>query len=349
MDLQDEELHGDVEMEESVKCETSSGDQPECPFDDDIAKSFKLVRIFQENSEMINSVDLSHDGRFIVSSSADDRIVIYDCFTGTKKRLIHSKKYGVDLARFTVQSNMVIHASSKVDDNIRYLSLQDNKYIRYFTGHEAKVTSIRIIPGIEGFVSGSHDGAVKIWDTRLEEPIREISTSQCPVVCFDPEGVVLALGHCGSVDLYDIRDNASSSFANFKVDNVEMSDIVFSPDGQSIAVTSNDSSVSVIDAFDGKLKFTIAGFGKDNKAAHRLRYESSFSAGGEYLIRGDTRGIIPCFDAKTGRQITHYNSGFDHPVNCVRYHPQNLMFLSCSTHMNFWLPDMNVIEKKIKK
>lgn len=80
---------------------------------------------------------------------------------------MNSKKYGVDLIHFTHTPNTAIHSSTKVDgttflflflkpflfvffyhfqifdvnlfsDTIRYLSLPDNKYLRYFSGHTKK-------------------------------------------------------------------------------------------------------------------------------------------------------------------------------------------------------------------
>lgn len=71
---------------------------------------------------------------------------------------LYSKKYGVTLARFTHHKNNVIYASTKEDgndrsrprffyktvkilskiDTLRYLSIHDNKYIRYFRGHKKR-------------------------------------------------------------------------------------------------------------------------------------------------------------------------------------------------------------------
>ena len=51
-------------------------------------------------------------------------------FSRAQKRLVNSQKYGVDLVRFTHAKNAAIHASTKRDDAIRYLSLHDNKVIR---------------------------------------------------------------------------------------------------------------------------------------------------------------------------------------------------------------------------
>ena len=53
-------------------------------------------------------------------------------FSRAQKRLVNSQKYGVDLVRFTHAKNAAIHASTKRDDAIRYLSLHDNKVINSF-------------------------------------------------------------------------------------------------------------------------------------------------------------------------------------------------------------------------
>jgi hypothetical protein len=58
---------------------------------------------------------LLQDGAYMVVSSNDDSIIIYDCQTGMKKRQVNSKKYGVDLIQFTHTANTAIHCSRKMD------------------------------------------------------------------------------------------------------------------------------------------------------------------------------------------------------------------------------------------
>jgi COMPASS component SWD2 len=54
-------------------------------------------------------------------------------------RMMYSKKYGIAHARFTHSSKTILHASTKGDDHaIRYNSLHDNRYLKYFQGHTAR-------------------------------------------------------------------------------------------------------------------------------------------------------------------------------------------------------------------
>ena len=48
------------------------------------------------------------------------KISVFDCERGVQRRLVNSQKYGVDLARFTHAKNACVHASTKVDDDIRW-------------------------------------------------------------------------------------------------------------------------------------------------------------------------------------------------------------------------------------
>lgn len=47
-----------------------------------VVQSFRVAKVFSENSDRINSIDFSSDGNTLISSSDDDSIVIYDCEKG---------------------------------------------------------------------------------------------------------------------------------------------------------------------------------------------------------------------------------------------------------------------------
>lgn len=51
-------------------------------------------------------------------------------------------------------------------DTIRYLSLHDNSYIRYFKGHKGRVHSLEVSPLGDWVLSGSDDNTVRLWDLR---------------------------------------------------------------------------------------------------------------------------------------------------------------------------------------
>lgn len=49
---------------------------------DGVVRAFKPAKIFRDNSDKINHIDYTSNGDTLITSSADDSIVIYDCFDG---------------------------------------------------------------------------------------------------------------------------------------------------------------------------------------------------------------------------------------------------------------------------
>ena len=80
--------------------------------------------------------------------------------------MIFDFRYGVDLIHFTQNKTNVVHASTKENDIIRYLNVQENNYIRYFRGHNKRVVTLCMNPTDDSFLSGSLDKSIRLWDIR---------------------------------------------------------------------------------------------------------------------------------------------------------------------------------------
>lgn len=133
---------------------------------DETMQSMRLAKVFRENSDSVNCIDFSSNGESMISSSLDDSIVLYCCLEGRPRRTLYSKKYGCDLLQYTHAPNAIIYSSNKIDDQIRYLSLYDNKFLRYFPGHTKRVVSLRMSPVDDTFISASLDKTIRLWDLR---------------------------------------------------------------------------------------------------------------------------------------------------------------------------------------
>lgn len=230
---------------------------------DPVVRSFRVAKVFRENTDKINAIDFSSNGEHLISCSEDDQIVIYDCDKGTQTRTVNSKKYGVDLIHFTHSQNTAIHSSTKVDDAIRYLSLHDNKYLRYFPGHTKKVISLCISPVEDSFLSGSMDKTLRLWDLRSPNCQGVMHLSGRPIAAYDPEGLIFAAGvNSESIKLYDLRSFDKGPFVTFKLNQereCEWTGLKFSRDGKTILISTDGQVIRLVDAFHGTPLQTFTG------------------------------------------------------------------------------------------
>ena len=49
---------------------------------DNVVRSFKVAKVFRENSDRVNHMSFAANGESLISSSDDDSIVIYDTMDG---------------------------------------------------------------------------------------------------------------------------------------------------------------------------------------------------------------------------------------------------------------------------
>ncbi|KAK8772350.1 WD repeat domain 82 [Amblyomma americanum] len=312
---------------------------------DQTVKSFRVAKVFRENTDRINSIDFSPNGETLISSSDDDSIVIYDCEKGTHKRTLNSKKYGVDLIHYTHAANTAIHSSTKVDDTIRYLSLHDNKYIRYFPGHTKKVVTLCTSPVDDLFLSGSLDKSLRLWDLRSPNCQGVMHLTGRPVGNFDPEGLIFAVGlNSELVKLYDLRTFDKGPFNTFKLPqdrDCDWTGLKFSPDGKSILISTNGALIHLIDAFQGTPQQTFTGH-TNNKG---IPLEASFSPDSQFVFSGSTDGRVHVWSttAEGGGGTRTAVLSCDHtgPVHCVQFNPKYMMLVSACTNMAFWLPSID--------
>nr|CAG4647937.1 EOG090X073E [Moina brachiata]SVE93039.1 EOG090X073E [Moina brachiata] len=308
---------------------------------DQVVKNFRVAKVFKENTDRINNIDFSPTGDALISSSEDDQIVIYDCEKGTQKRTVNSKKYGVDLVHFTHAKNTAIHASTKVDDTIRYLSLHDNKYIRYFPGHTKKVVALSMSPVDDMFLSGSMDKTLRLWDLRSPNCQGLMNLASRPVAAFDPEGLIFAAGvNSESVKLYDLRSFDKGPFATFRLNpekTCEWTGLKFSPDGKLILLSTNSNTIRLIDAFTGNPTHALMGHQNDKK----IPLEASFSPDSQYVFSGSTDGKVHVWHAESGIRISSFPNDHLGAVQCIQFNPKFMMLASGCNNMAFWVPNMD--------
>ncbi|KAI6170995.1 hypothetical protein M3Y97_01093700 [Aphelenchoides bicaudatus] len=305
-------------------------------------KSLAPIKVFQRFNARINHLNYSEDGKLLIASSDDESINLYDCITGNFNRTINSKKYGCNLVHFVRGSNDVITASTKVDNTIRYLSLSNNQYLRYFVGHSKPVVTLRMSPTEEMFLSGGTDNTIRLWDLRVSTCQGVMNLPSLPIACFDSEGLIFAVGmNSDSIKLYDVRtfDKKTGPFATFSIEidadlQANWTNMAFSPDGRTILVMTSGEVMHLIDAFTGERVSTLSGHRNDKK----LALNACFSPCSNFVFCGGTDSMLTCWSRDTGRVINVYESNHEDPLEHVLFNPKFYVLGTACSQLRLWTP-----------
>jgi COMPASS component SWD2 len=192
----------------------------------------------------------------------------------------------------------VIHASTKGDDSIRYMSLHDNNYLRYYKGHQGLVTSLEMAPMDDTFLSAATDDTVRLWDLRTANAQGLLNIAGRPAVSYDPSGAVFAvivtpLPQQPTLLLYDLRNYERLPFLDVTLPPAPgppASDggyvtLTCSNNGKHILIGASGGGGSVLDAFDGHVvaRLEVPGMelGKEGE-------EWSWTPDGKYAMSGSS-------------------------------------------------------------
>ncbi|KAK0590949.1 hypothetical protein LWI29_033527 [Acer saccharum] len=316
-----------------------SGTQPErddkvsLELSEEILNSMEVGMSFRDYSGRISSMDFHKSVSYLVTASDDESIRLYDVNGGTCLKTINSKKYGVDLVRFTSHPTTVIYSSKNGwDESLRLLSLHDNKYLRYFKGHHDRVVSLSLCAGKECFISGSLDRTVLLWDQRAEKCQGLLRVQGRPATAYDEQGQIFAIAFGGYIRMFDARKYEKGPFNIFSVggDVSDANVVEFSNDGRLMLLTTMGGHIHVLDSFRGTLLSTY----NVKPVSSNSTLEASFSPEGMFVVSGSGDGSVHAWSVRSGKEVTSW-PGCENEPPLIKWAPGRSKILNVQHPCNF--------------
>ncbi|KAL8153895.1 hypothetical protein V2J09_011655 [Rumex salicifolius] len=309
--------------------------------DDGIVRNMSMAAVFSDFDGKINALDFHRTNDLLVTTSDDDSVRLYDIANARLLKTTYHKKHGADRICFTHHPSSVV-CSSKYNldttgESLRYLSMYDNRILRYFKGHKQRIVSLCMSPSNDSFMSGSLDHSVRIWDLRVNVCQGILRLRGRPAVAYDQQGLVFAVSmEGGAIKLFDSRSYDKGPFDTFLVggDTAEVSDIKFSNDGKSMLLTTSTNNVYVLDAYAGQKRFGFSLEPSPNTAT-----EATFTPDGKYVIAGSGDGNFHAWNVETQTEVAVWSSNIE-VVSCLKWAPRRAMFAAASSVLTFWIPNL---------
>lgn len=279
----------------------------------------ELRRFVGNHLKPVTAVDVSRNGRLILSTSYDRSVRVCDSESG--KEICSFLKHGksAETAEFSANSQLV--ASSGGDGSVWLWDARTGASVREFKGHTGMVRALAFSPDGDLLVTGSadygpgygttnRDNTLRLWDVETGKEILRFEgvTQAINAAAFAPDGkTVAAGGEYKMVALWDVK--SGKQISKFPSPNSHPISMAFSPDGRTIAT--------------------------GHAALVQLKGKQSFF---------DPENSVVCLWDVASRRLRRQLRGHTAPVNAVSFSSDGRLVVSaCGGHHHdySWYPAQN--------
>jgi WD40 repeat protein/serine/threonine protein kinase len=232
----------------------------------------------------VADVDLSPDGKMLVTGSWDQSAKIWDVATGVAiKKLVGGHTDYVKSVQFSPDGKFVLTASD--DGTARLWDVNSAKPLDpVFRGHEGSVLQARFNNDGTLILTSGSDKTARIWDAQSGEEKRALVGHEWAVLCgeFSLDNKRVITG--GEDNIAIIWDAASGDILLRLVGHTDrITAVAFSPDGTRALTGSQDNLIKLWDAQTGKEILTIKGHSEEITSV-------SFSQDGRNILSSSRDG-----------------------------------------------------------
>lgn len=283
----------------------------------------ELVRSFQGHSNYLTSIAISQDENYLLTGGYDREAILWDIKTGEEIRRYKADPdkglgYGVDVS-FSTDSKYVLLGS----DNraVRIYSIEGGDQLMNLKPEKGSCggcgTFVYPIP--DRVISASNNGDLKVWNIQDGSTEKTLYTNpdEFSGLDFDDKDRIV-VSTSDSLKLFSL--SKGDLVWERKIDSKkDITDVCISPDGKTIAVSSDDHIVRLVSTVNGNTVQLLDGFlnhidkgGLDYDANYWDRYIKKYtdlkndvavSPDGKHLAKAKLGSLVRLWDYKSGKIV----------------------------------------------
>jgi eukaryotic-like serine/threonine-protein kinase len=248
------------------------------------------------HTDAVSSVDLSADGRLVVSGSFDGTARVWDVRTGQGISAVRGRGAPIRAVAFFPDGKRFVTGS--FDRTASVWDVTSGEALHKLEGHAAEVFSVAVSPDGRRVATGSWDGRVKLWDAATGNLLLTFSDRRGKVypVAFSPDGQRMVSASWGDAVNGNVWEANSGKLLFTFQPSAGIWSAAFSRDGQRIVTGTHGLTATVWDAASGREQLTLKGHTEHIHAA-------VFSPDGRRIVTGSADQTAKLWDAVTGEEL----------------------------------------------
>lgn len=277
------------------------------------------------NTSPVTAVQFVPNSSKVISSHADDAVIIWNAETGALLQTIKPTTNGV--YAMAVSSDGSYMATGGNDGSIKIWNLAPGELLRGISAHTGRVLDLHFNSTGTLLASAGSDNAIKLWDPQTGQISSLFSghTDSVFAVRFHPNGTLIASGGKDkTVRLWNIGNTSqqwSKSFPSEKINAV-----AFSFDGNNLAVGQTFAFGNPVVVLETSTGDTATYFAKLSSTSTCLEYNPD----GRTLLSGSDDGFLSLFHRTLSFVNLHRSSGMA-SLTSLAIHPSGTMFATGSS------------------
>jgi eukaryotic-like serine/threonine-protein kinase len=253
------------------------------------------------HSNRVTSAMFSRDGRYVVTSAADNTAWVWDANTGKHVSGPFTHSAEINTAEFSPDGQLVVTASD--DKTARVWDARTGRPVTDPIPHPARVELARFSPGSRTFVTLCDDRAARLWDARtgrsLLEPLHHGAGAPqwrfLKETDFSPDGALFATaGNDAVVRIWNSQ--TGEVVRELECGKSGATCVRFSPDGERLATVGYTNTALLWNLAPNPPQAV-------SLSPQGNIWNVEFSPEGRRVVTASSDGTAQVWDAESGKQI----------------------------------------------